>query len=120
MNASWWSLAGAVVRSTLANVFVTRSSVHAAVSSATPVEAYLSPYFVAAVGLFGLNLLLYARALQTIPLSIAYPVLIGASMVGITIAAILLFHEAVDIRHGVGATLVFAGLVLLTLKQAGA
>ena len=44
-----------------------------------------------AVGVHGFGLLSFAVALTGIPLAIAYPVLIGGSVGGVTLLAVLLF-----------------------------
>jgi multidrug transporter EmrE-like cation transporter len=67
----------------------------------------------AAIGCFGFGLILYALALTGIPLGIAYPILIGGSVVLVTMLAITWLRERVSMRQGIGIVLILVGLVLL-------
>ena len=66
-----------------------------------------------AVGVHGFGLLCFAVALTGIPLAIAYPVLIGGSVGGVTLLAVLLFEERLSPRHFGGLALIIVGLILL-------
>jgi undecaprenyl phosphate-alpha-L-ara4N flippase subunit ArnE len=66
-----------------------------------------------AIGVHGFGLLSFAVALTGIPLAIAYPVLIGGSVGGVTLLAVLLFGERLSPRHFGGLALIIVGLILL-------
>lgn len=66
-----------------------------------------------AVGVHALGLLSFAVALTGIPLAIAYPVLIGGSVGGVTLLAIVLFGERLSPWHFGGLALIIVGLILL-------
>ena len=66
-----------------------------------------------AIGVHALGLLSFAVALTGIPLAIAYPVLIGGSVGGVTLLAVALFGERLSPRHFGGLTLIIVGLFLL-------
>lgn len=74
-----------------------------------------SPHFIAmgAVAFFGANLVCYLIALEQLPLSIAYPVMIGMTFL-ITIGAAIMLKEQVTLLRLVGCLLIIGGLVLAT------
>jgi multidrug transporter EmrE-like cation transporter len=67
----------------------------------------------AAIGVHGSGLLFYSVALTGIPLSIAYPALIGGSMLFVTLLATLWFKETLTRRHLAGIALIVVGMLLL-------
>jgi len=64
------------------------------------------------VAFFGINLLLYAKALKTIPVAIAYPIMIGTTMSALTILGVLIFGERLAIRDLCGLVFVAGGIAL--------
>jgi multidrug transporter EmrE-like cation transporter len=67
----------------------------------------------AAIGVHGTGLLFFSVALTGIPLSIAYPILIGGSMVFVTLLAAVWFKERLTMRHLAGMALILVGMILL-------
>ena len=67
----------------------------------------------AAIGVHATGLLFFSIALTGIPLSIAYPALIGGSMVFVTLLAAVWFNERLTKRHLAGMALILAGMILL-------
>jgi multidrug transporter EmrE-like cation transporter len=65
------------------------------------------------------NTFLFARSIKAIPLSVAYPVLTGASFAFITVGAAVVFQERLVPAHLCGIGLVVAGIILTTATQAG-
>lgn len=59
------------------------------------------------------GLVCFSLALTRIPLGIAYPVLIGGSMVAVTLIAVVWFRERLSRQHVVGLGLIIVGMVLL-------
>ncbi len=66
-----------------------------------------------ACGVQVLGLVFFSVALTGIPLNIAYPILIGSSMVLVTITAALWFKESLSSRHFVGLALIIIGMLLI-------
>ena len=62
--------------------------------------------------LFALNLATYLAALQRIPLSIGYPVMIGMTFVIIT-GFTFIMGERISLLHAAGLVLIFAGLLAI-------
>jgi multidrug transporter EmrE-like cation transporter len=72
-----------------------------------------NPWFIAGLLFYAVNVVLFAKALDSLPVSRAYPVLSGLGFVLLTAASSLLFGEALNVRGILGIVLVFAGIVLL-------
>jgi small multidrug resistance pump len=72
-------------------------------------------YLLAGVVLFGINVLFYAAALRALPLSVAYPVMLGSVFIIVGISAVVFLHEAITPWHIVGYGLVFSGVLLVSM-----
>ncbi len=70
--------------------------------------------FYAAIGFFGINFMFYAKALQNIPISLAYPIVVGLSVVGLVALSLLFLGERVSPIQAGGIFLVIAGIALIT------
>jgi multidrug transporter EmrE-like cation transporter len=106
----WLMLVGAIAFNTVGNLFIKKFS---ASSELRGVADYLALPFVIGLVCFGLNLVFYSRALKDIPIAVAYPILVGASVVCIVLVAVNWFGEKFGISHGIGVVLVVAGVALL-------
>jgi len=62
--------------------------------------------------LFALNLGCYTLALRALPLSVAYPVMVGMSFLIVNGYALLYLTEAITLLQIVGYALIIAGVVL--------
>lgn len=65
---------------------------------------------------FGATFLLYAAALQRLPLSVASPVLTSSSIAITTLFSVVLFHEIVSWNLLVGIGLIVTGVIFITAK----
>ena len=108
---AWAIFAGAILCNILGNFFIKRFS---AAVSIEGVLDYLSPGFIAGMCFFGAGLLLYARALKDIPISLAYPIMIGITMTALSLVAVLSFGERFGPRDAIGAVFVLVGVALLS------
>jgi small multidrug resistance pump len=68
----------------------------------------------------GIGLVFFSVALTGIPLSLDYPLLIGGSMVLVTLLAAVWFKEHLSLRHIGGMVLIALGMVLLKSGDADA
>lgn len=66
-----------------------------------------------ACGVQAVGLIFYTVAITSIPLSIAYPILVGGTMVLVTLFAALCFKETLTRRHMAGLALIILGIVLI-------
>jgi len=70
------------------------------------------PYAVA-VAAYGVGFGLYALALRKLQLSMAYPVMVALSTLGILAYGILWAHETVTLHRSLGAALIGLGIFLV-------
>lgn len=67
--------------------------------------------------LYGTAFLLYAAALQRLPLNVAHPTLTAGAVAVVAILSILVFKEPMPLTTAVGICLVGLGVVLITLRN---
>lgn len=70
--------------------------------------------FYLAVVFFGINFLFYAKALQNIPISLAYPIVVGLSVVGLVILSMIFLNERLTLFRGAGILCIVIGIILIT------
>lgn len=70
--------------------------------------------FYLAIAFFGINFIFYAKALQEIPLSIAYPIVVGLSVAGLIILSLIFLHERLTIIQSAGIVFIVVGIVLVS------
>ena len=80
------------------------------ISLATITDNYL---FILGIILFGMNAIFYFLALSTLSLSIAYPIMVGMSLIIINIFAIINLHEQITIPQIFGYVLLIVGTVII-------
>ena len=74
-------------------------------------------WFFLGLSFYGINVLLFAKALQTLGVATAYPVLAGVSFVFLSLASYLVFGEKLVIIQYVGIAVILFGIFLLTMAQ---
>jgi multidrug transporter EmrE-like cation transporter len=74
-----------------------------------------NPYLITALFIFASNVLFYYLALRTMPLSIAYPIMVTGTFLLVGLSAVLIFHESLNVFQLVGYVLVISGIVLVSL-----
>lgn len=68
----------------------------------------------AGLTLFALNVLFYAAALSRLNLSVAYPVMMGGSLLIVVTVSFLLLREPVTATQVIGLALLVLGMTLVT------
>ena len=71
------------------------------------------PLFDIGFVLYGLSALIWFRAIATLELSMAYPVLVGIAFVIVTIGAFFLFHEPLTWRKSIGGLIIVFGIFFI-------
>jgi multidrug transporter EmrE-like cation transporter len=108
-STAWILILLAAVNSTLGNLLLKKSS--------TPggdlFDMLFNPYFIAGLAFYGVNVLLFAKALEVLPVSMAYPVLAGVGFLLLVFASSILLGEMVGLYQGLGVILILAGVILL-------
>lgn len=109
--SAWAYLIFAVISNAGANFLIKKASL---ASSENQISIYLNPFFIAGITLFGINLISYTQALRNLPLSTAYPILVGCSLFVISGISIFFLGEAIGIKQALGMLLITLGVWLIT------
>ena len=70
------------------------------------------------LGCFAANVVFYAYALQKMPISVAYPVMVTCGFAIIVIVAGLILHERLSVMQWIGVAAILIGVTLVA-KDAG-
>ncbi len=65
---------------------------------------------------FAANILFFFLALRALPLSVAYPVMVGMTFLIVSSASLFLFREHISILQYIGYAGIILGLVLVTAR----
>lgn len=116
----WLFLATAAVLNAMANILLKIGSKTAAplaedASFLAKVFNFLNVATIAGIGLFAANVLFYRRALDSLNVSIAYPLMVSSALVIVTLAAVLLpvLSEKLSGVQVAGMVLIAAGIWLV-------
>lgn len=107
---AWLALVGAILFNTLGNLFIKSFSIATEVRS--PLD-YLTPAFILGMAFFGSNVVLYSFALKSIPIVVAYPILVGMSLAAVSLVAVFWFKESFGLSHLLGVVFVTIGIICL-------
>ena len=73
----------------------------------------MHPLFLVGLAFYAVNVVLFAKALDTAPVSVAYPVLAGVGFALLAIASALIFNERMSLTQSLGLIMVVGGIALL-------
>lgn len=76
-------------------------------------KGILSPIFLIGIAVFTANMGLYSKALEKIPLSIAYPVFASIGFILIAVSSMYFFDEALSLKQWLGIVVILLGLFLI-------
>ncbi len=102
----------AAINSTIGNIFLKMSRDSSPLFN-TFLGKYLSIYFILAIVFYVFNLLCFSKAIDKIPVAIAYPILAGLGFSMLSIAAHYLFDEHLSLLQILGLVFVLIGIILL-------
>lgn len=77
--------------------------------------SWMTPWLLAAIGLYGASFLLTTRVFAVNPLSVASPIMAGATFVLIALSSCVLLGEGFGWLKLAGMVLVLGGIALLSL-----
>jgi multidrug transporter EmrE-like cation transporter len=77
----------------------------------------LSPAMIGGVGAYGLSTLLYVTVLSKMKLTLAYPVIIGATVVATCLVSVRFLDERVGAVQWAGIGLVVAGIACIGMAR---
>jgi small multidrug resistance pump len=66
--------------------------------------------------LYGTSFLLYAAALERLPLNVVHPVLTAGAVATVAMCSSVIFHEPFHLSTVVGILLVIAGVTLISIR----
>lgn len=73
----------------------------------------MNPYFFLGLFFYAVNVVLFAKALDNAPVSIAYPILAASGFAMLTLSSAWLFNEKVGLMQLCGLALIVGGIALL-------
>lgn len=81
------------------------------------IELLMSMPLYVSMAFFGINFLFYTKALQSMNISVAYPLVVGLSVVLILFLSLVILGERLAPAQFAGIALVIAGIVLIYAKM---
>ena len=109
---AWFLVLLAGVNSTIGNLMLKQSR---SVPSDTFLCSLLDPWFIGGLFFYGLNVVLFAKSLDYLPVSIAYPVLSGSGFILLVVLSRVLFAESATLLQMLGIFAIFVGILLVSL-----
>ena len=82
-------------------------------------EKFLTWPFFAAIFFHVIVLVLFAKALDTISVSSAYPILVGTGFISLALVSTLFLDEKWGVWHTFGSMLILGGIVILAKVNSG-
>ena len=116
MNISFLYILLAAINSTIGNLLLKRSRMVVS-EDVSGIQDYLSFYFLGALHFYGLNVFLFARALEDIPVNIAYPVLASSGFAMLWVGSFVFFGEKLTTLQLTGVLVIIVGIALLTFDN---
>ncbi len=107
--SAWLNLAAAIVLLNVGNLLLDGTAKAAGVS----LSLFLSPAFIGSMTCLGVAFYFYVRSLARLPLAVAYPVMVGISLL-IVAAANHCLHQPLAGMQLLGVPLLFGGVVLIS------
>ncbi|NJK39840.1 MAG: small multidrug resistance protein [Oscillatoriales cyanobacterium RM2_1_1] len=110
-TGAWGLIAIAAINNCIGSLLVKQSRVVATDSSL--VNLLSSPWFIAGLCTYGVNVVLYAKALEKLPVSVAYPVFAGMGFGILALAGGYFFGEKLGFNYWVGLGMIMTGIVVI-------
>jgi len=79
-------------------------------------SGYLSPWFIGALFFYGVNVMVFAKALDYLPVHIGYPILAGCSFIMLNVASWIFFGDKLTLTQLIGLCITMLGIFLLSHK----
>ena len=78
------------------------------------IEQYSSIYFIGAILFYGLNVMLFAKALDYLPVNIGYPMLASSGFAMLSLSSWLVYGEKLDLLQIIGLIVIIVGIGILS------
>ena len=79
------------------------------------VERFVNIPFIVGLILFGLALIFYQKSLETLNLSLAYPIMTSVGLLIVTTWSVVVFKESLAVHHIFGIVAITGGIWLLSI-----
>ncbi|WEX91694.1 SMR family transporter (plasmid) [Sinorhizobium garamanticum] len=76
-------------------------------------DTFLSPGFAGGLAFYGINVVLFAKALDSMEVSVAYPILAGSGFAMLMVASRYIFGEPFHLHKWIGLAFVLVGIIFL-------
>jgi len=107
----WLLVLFAGVNSMIGNLLLKQSRIVA--PSPSLLDLVRSPWFLAGLAFYGLNVVVFARALDRLPVSAAYPVLAASGFGLLAVVSTIVFGERLGIVQYLGLGVTLVGILLI-------
>jgi undecaprenyl phosphate-alpha-L-ara4N flippase subunit ArnE len=107
----WLLVLVAGVNSMIGNLCLKQSRIVAA--SPSLLDLVRSPWFLAGLAFYGLNVIVFAKALDRLPVSAAYPVLAASGFGLLAIVSTFVFGERLGVVQYVGMVITLVGILMV-------
>jgi multidrug transporter EmrE-like cation transporter len=113
VNLDAWVLVFiAGINTCIGNLFLKKSRLVA--TDPSLFSLLFSPWFIGGAFFFGINIIIFTKSLDKIPISVAYPVLAGLGFSLLAITGNLLFGERLAGVQLWGVGLILAGIIMVS------
>ncbi|PIG90778.1 small multidrug resistance protein [Gloeocapsopsis sp. IPPAS B-1203] len=115
MQSSWYAwllVITAAIANATGTIFLKQSRLTAAKTGF--IAVLFSPWFLSALLIYTLGLLLFTKALGQLPVSASQPVMAGVSFISVALIASVLFGERLSFNQLVALGLIVAGIAVMT------
>lgn len=107
---AWFNLVAAVSLLNAGNLLLD----NVAKKSGMALHLFLSPAFFLALACLGSAFLFYVRSLARLPLAVAYPVMVGVSLIIVAVANYYWLGTTLERTQLLGIIVLFVGVVLIS------
>ena len=111
---SWVLLFFAAINSAIGNILIKKS--RSDVSQLAIIDNFFNPWFLAGIIFYIINLILFAKALDNLPVSLAYPVLASLGFIFLSFAANYFLKEQFSLMQYFGMTFIICGIFMMNYK----
>ncbi len=111
ISSAWLFIAAAGLLSTVGNLCLKKASV--ASRGMDFIGMIFQPYFIGGMFFYGVNVILFAKALQYLDVSKAYPVLAAIGFSTLSIMAAIIFRESLSLANYIGLLVILIGIFLV-------
>jgi multidrug transporter EmrE-like cation transporter len=111
LTLAWTLLIVAGANSCIGNLLLKQSRLVAVDGGL--VEMMFSPWFIGGCAFYGVNVILFAKAMDHLPVNVAYPVLAGANFAFLAVGSAIVFGERLGWMQGLGVAVIGLGIVLV-------